>query len=93
MTLTTTALETAASEMSLERRGVKEVVLVVTDGKPTKRDATTPAAREVRRRMAKLLFGAVTLNKSILQDMRKWASSPSEATIFNIKSYKMLDAG
>merc|ERR1719479_146014 len=68
LTLTSTALEMAASELSLGRRGVKKVVLVVTDGRPTKRWATFSAARKVRR-SAKLMFGAVGLNRRTLRDM------------------------
>jgi len=90
LTLTSTALEMAASEMSLGRRGVKKVVLVVTDGRPTKKSATTPAARKVRGR-AKLIFGAVGASKSTLRDMRTWASSPSEEDVFIVRDYKMLD--
>merc|ERR1719476_274870 len=37
LTLTSTALEMAASEISLGRRGVKKVVVVITDGRPTKK--------------------------------------------------------
>jgi len=90
LTLTSTALEMAASEFSMGRRGVKRVVLVVTDGRPTKKWATYPAARKVRR-MAKLMFGAVGLRRSTLRFMRRLASSPSSENVFNIKNYKSLD--
>jgi len=90
LTLTSTALEMAASEISLGRRGVPKVVLMVTDGRPTKRLATFPAARKVRK-LAKLIFGAVRLSRRPLKDMRRWASSPSKENVFNIRDYNSLD--
>jgi len=90
LTLTSTALEMAASELGLGRRGVPKVVLMVTDGRPTKRLATFPAAHKVRKQ-ARLIFGAVGLDSSTLTDMRSWASSPSKENVFNIRDYGSLD--
>jgi len=90
LTLTSTALEMAASEIPLGRRGVPKVVVMVTDGRPTKRLATFPAARKVRKQ-AKLIFGAVKLSRRPLQDMRRWATKPSKENVFNIKDYSSLD--
>jgi len=90
LTLTSTALEMAASELGLGRRGVPKVVLMVTDGRPTKKLATFPAAHKVRKQ-AKLIFGAVGMSSSTLSDMRLWASSPSKENVFNIRDYSSLD--
>jgi len=90
LTLTSTALEMAVSEIGLGRRGVQKVVLMVTDGRPTKRLATFPAARKVRMQ-AKLIFGAVKMSRRPLRDLRRWASKPSKENVFNIKNYNSLD--
>jgi len=90
LTLTSTALEMASSEIGLGRRGVDKVVLMVTDGRPTMKLATFPAAKKIREQ-AKFVIGAVRLTRSTLQDMRKWASSPSKENVFNIRDYSSLD--
>jgi hypothetical protein len=91
LTLTSTALEMAASEISLGRRGVNKIVLMVTDGRPTKKKPTDSAARKIRS-MAKLIIGAVGLGGSNLQDMMKWASSPAKENVFNVRNYQTLDS-
>merc|ERR1712129_411657 len=90
LTLTSTALEMAVSEISLGRRGVKKIVLMITDGRPTKRLPTFSAARKVKR-IAKFVIGAVGLGHSNLRDMREWASSPSKENVFNVRDYTSLD--
>merc|ERR1740123_127584 len=91
LTLTSTALEMAASEISLGRRGVNKIVLMVTDGRPTNKKPTDYAARKIRS-MAKLIIGAVGLGGSNLQDMMKWASSPAKENVFNVRNYQTLDS-
>jgi len=90
LTLTSTALEMASSELGLGRRGVPKVVLMVTDGRPTMRLPTFYAAKKVRKQ-AKLIFGAVGMSSSTLRDMRSWSSSPSKENVFNIRNYGSLD--
>lgn len=87
--LTSVALEMAKAELNLGRRDAEHVVLVITDGRPLSPFATAVAARELKKH-ARLMFGAVRLGQSNLQQIQEWATQPAEENVLSIPTFEFL---
>merc|ERR1711870_173427 len=76
-TFTSGALEMARSEIVLGRPGVPKTVMVVTDGIPISRWQTTRASRKLKK-VARVMFAPVRMNRRGVASMRRWATSPAK---------------
>lgn len=89
LTFTSTALNTARSELSLGRDDAQSVVIVITDGRPMSMRRTRFAAAALRRE-ARLVFVPVTRYAPVSQ-MRRWASNPKSDNFLALGSFGELE--
>jgi hypothetical protein len=87
-TLTSQALLTAQTELSLGRKEANSVVIVITDGRPLNRRRTTKVSREVRK-SARLMWVPVTRNVP-MRAVRKWASRPAKENVIKVNDFEAL---
>jgi len=88
-TLTSLALSTAKSELSLGRKNARSVVVVITDGRPMSYRKTGVAARELRKG-ARLMWVPVT-RFAPLGQIKKWATRRWQENVVPIKSFTDLE--
>jgi len=89
LTYTSTALNTARSELSLGRDDAQSVVIIITDGRPMSTRRTRIAARELRNQ-ARLMWVPVTRWAPTSQ-MRRWASNPKQDNFLALQSFDDLE--
>lgn len=87
-TLTSLALATAKSELSLGRKNAKSVVVVITDGRPMSIRKTDMAARDLRK-SARLMWVPVT-RFAPLQQIRSWATRRWEENVIPFHNFDDL---
>jgi len=88
-TLTSLALLSAASEMSLGRKHAKSIVVAITDGRPLSYRATLMASNFVRRH-ARLVWVPVTSNAPLWL-IKKWATRRWQENVVVVKTFADLD--
>jgi len=88
-TLTSLAISTAETELSVGRQDASSVVIVITDGKPLSEKSTTLASKSIRRK-ARLMW--VPVGRYVpKKDMRKWASWPWKQNLVEVDSFGALN--
>jgi len=87
-TLTSAALSLAEAELQLGRRGVKKVVIVITDGKPMSPRRTARVARKLRRK-ARLMWVPVSKHAP-WRFMKKWSTRPVRDNLVLVKDFPAL---
>jgi len=87
-TLTSLALMTAQSEMTLGRADVQTLVVVITDGRPLSPRKTGTASRQVRKK-ARLLWVPVT-SFAPLDKIKKWATRRWQENVVKVDNFKDL---
>jgi len=88
-TLTSLALLSAASELSLGRKHAKSIVVAITDGRPLSYRATGLASREVRKK-ARLVWVPVTSNAPLWR-IKRWATRRWQENVVLVKTFKDLE--
>jgi len=88
-TLTSLALLSAHSELSLGRKDAKSVVVAITDGRPLSFRATGLAARYIRK-SARLVWIPVT-RYAPLGAIKKWATRRWQENVVQVKSFADLE--
>jgi len=88
-TLTSLALLTAKSEMTLGRGDIHTVVVVLTDGRPLSYRKTGEAAREVRKR-ARLVWVPIT-RFAPLEQIKAWATRRWKENVVVVKDFATLE--
>merc|ERR1711939_526725 len=69
-------------------KGAKQIVYVITDGRPNSEHRTATAASQVRK-VARLAFIPVGRGAPVSK-MKSWASKPTSANVFYAKDFKAL---
>merc|ERR1711981_1200945 len=69
-------------------KGAKQIVYVITDGRPNSEHRTATAASKVRK-VARLAFIPVGTGAPVSK-MKSWASKPTSANVFYAKDFKAL---
>ena len=87
-TLTSQALMTAKSELSLGRKDASSVVVVITDGRPLNPKRTQEASSDLRK-SARLMWIPVGRNVPI-KDMKEWASTPMSENVMAVDNFEAL---
>mmetsp|Transcript_75964 Transcript_75964/g.120013 ORF Transcript_75964/g.120013 Transcript_75964/m.120013 type:complete len:493 (+) Transcript_75964:640-2118(+) len=87
-TLTSLALLTAKSEMTLGRGDIHTVVVVLTDGRPLSFRKTGEASRQIRKR-ARLLWVPIT-KFAPLQQVKAWATRRWQENVVVVKDFDAL---
>merc|ERR550537_1991793 len=87
-TLTSLALMTAKSELSLGRKDEKSIVVVFTDGRPLSYLKTTAAARSIRK-VARLMWVPVT-EFAPLKYIKLWATRRWQENVVKVDSFEEL---
>jgi len=88
-TLTSLALLSAYSELSLGRKGAKSIVVAITDGRPLSYDATGLASRYVRKK-ARLVWVPVTSNAPLWR-IKEWATRRWQENVVVVNSFADLE--
>jgi len=88
-TLTSLALMSAASELSLGRKDANSVVVVITDGRPLSYRNTGRASRFLRKK-ARVLWVPVTRNAP-LRYIKSWATRRWQENVVSVKSFADLE--
>merc|ERR1719198_822321 len=88
-TLTSLALMTAKSELSLGRKDEKSIVVVFTDGRTLSFLKTTAAARSIRK-MARLMWVPVTVFAP-LKWVKLWATRRWQENVVKVDSFEELE--
>jgi len=88
-TLTSLALLSAHSELSLGRPDAKSVVVAITDGRPLSYRKTKDAAKFIRK-TARLVWVSVTPHAP-LRKIKKWATRRWEENVVEVKDFKVLE--
>merc|ERR1719377_306796 len=87
-TMTSLALMTAKTELTLGRKDATSVVVVITDGRPLSYRKTWVASRIVRK-SARLVWVPVT-RYAPLKKIRLWATRRWQENVVQVKSFKDL---
>jgi hypothetical protein len=92
-TLTSVALETAKSMITLSRPGVKTVVVTVTDGEPLSAKKTSKAAKKLKKNAQLLMVpvsgkGLTEEGVDLIADM---ASTPKDSNVVEVGDFAVLD--
>jgi len=88
-TLTSLALMSAASELSLGRKSAKSVVVVITDGRPLSYWKTRRASYYVRRK-ARLVWVPVT-RYAPLRSIKRWATRRWQENVVRVRNFADLE--
>jgi len=88
-TLTSLALLSAYSELSLGRQHAKSVVVAITDGRPLSYRATSLASRFVRKH-ARLVWVPVTSNAPLWR-IKQWATRRWQENVVVVKTFNELE--
>jgi len=88
-TLTSLALLSAYTELSLGRKDAKSVVVAITDGRPLSYRATGMASRLVRKK-ARLVWVPVTRNAPLWR-IKQWATRRWQENVVEVKTFKDLE--
>merc|ERR1719311_514934 len=88
-TLTSLALMTAKSELTLGRKDAKSIVVVITDGRPLSYRLTGIASRKLRK-AARLVWVPVT-RYAPLKKIKKWATRRWKENVVVVKSFADLE--
>jgi Mg-chelatase subunit ChlD len=88
-TLTSLALESAKSELTLGRKDAHSIVIVFTDGRPLSRRKTYAASMDVRK-AARLVWVPVT-SFAPLRDIKTWATRRWEENVVVVKTFDDLE--
>jgi hypothetical protein len=88
-TLTSLALLSAYSELSLGRKDAQSIVVVITDGRPLSYRATWFASRFVRK-AARLVWVPVT-RYAPLRSIKRWATRRWQENVVQVKSFAALE--
>jgi len=87
-TLTSQALMTAKSELSLGRKDASSVVVVVTDGRPLNPQRTEKASSDLKK-SARLMWIPVGQNVPI-ESMEAWATKPVSENVIPVNHFEAL---
>jgi len=88
-TLTSLALMTAKSELTLGRKDAKSIVVVITDGRPLSYRSTGIASRKLRK-AARLVWVPVT-RYAPLRQIKRWATRRWKENVVVVKSFADLE--
>lgn len=88
-TLTSLALLTAKSELSLGRNDITSVVVVFTDGRPLSYRKTYMASRTIRK-MARLVWVPIT-RYAPLRQIKQWATRRWQENVIVVKNFDDLE--
>jgi len=88
-TLTSLALLSAYTELSLGRKHAKSIVVAITDGRPLSFRATGVASRYIRRK-ARLVWVPVT-SRAPLWRIKQWATRRWKENVVEVKTFKDLE--
>merc|ERR1719333_904923 len=88
-TLTSLALMTAKSELTLGRKDAKSIVVVITDGRPLSYRATRLASKALRK-TARLVWVPVT-RYAPLNKIKKWATRRWQENVVQVDSFEELE--
>jgi len=88
-TLTSLALLSAYSELSLGRKHAKSIVVAITDGRPLSYRATGLASRYIRKK-ARLVWVPVTSNAPLWR-IKRWATRRWQENVVAVKTFKDLE--
>jgi len=88
-TLTSLALLTAKSELSLGRKDARSIIVCITDGRPLSYRKTELAAKVVRK-LARLVWVPVT-RYAPLKYIKEWSTRRWEENVVEVKTFKDLE--
>jgi hypothetical protein len=88
-TLTSLALMTAESEMTLGRADVETVVVVLTDGRPLSYRKTGLASKSIRKK-ARLLWVPVKMPNYVFPYLKEWATRRWQENIVKVTDFEAL---
>jgi len=88
-TLTSLALLSAYSELTLGRKHAKSIVVAITDGRPLSYRATGLASRYIRKK-ARLVWVPVTSNAPLWR-IRRWATRRWQENVVAVKTFADLE--
>jgi hypothetical protein len=90
-TFTSLALAEAEGELIQGRKDAESVVIVITDGRPLYSSATKDASDSIKTK-AKLMWVPVGSGvESAMDNMKIWATQPSEDNIIRVEDFASLD--
>jgi hypothetical protein len=87
-TFTSGALSMAQAELTYGRKDAQSIVIVITDGRPMNRRATSQASKSLRKK-ARLMWVPVT-RYAPLRDIRRWATRPYRDNIISVGDFGTL---
>merc|ERR1719313_3130141 len=88
-TLTSLALQSAKTELTMGRKDAKSVVVVITDGRPMSYRRTYWASRDVRK-AARLVWVPVT-RFAPLRSIKRWATRRWQENVVRVKTFTDLE--
>jgi hypothetical protein len=88
-TLTSLALMTAETELTLGRADVNTLVVVLTDGRPLSYRKTLQASRTIRKK-ARLLWVPVRMPNYVFPYIKQWATRRWQENVVKVEDFKSL---